>query len=588
MPSATTSELASATLAASCAGGGLQLAAAGTTWLTSPQSAAVRASTSSPVSSICRARLRPTARVSATMGVVQKSPIFTPGVAKAASSDGNRQVAGGHQLAAGGGGDALHLGDHRLRNGLNLRHQLRAHVEDAAVFVDVAAGHLAKIVAGAEDLAGRRQNHGADLAVAADLVQAANQLQHQVERQGVAALRAVQSHHRDGPLVSHANVFESHVATLPAPRLSRRCASPSGSENRYAGSTGNPFRGEPNESTGLLPSCRCRRACRDASFPDLVREAQPGLDRRARLGRSGCGRASRRQQVPAPRRRSKTAPDAVVRFAPVSLTIGKRYELSGWVRTEDLTVRDLDRSPIAIGAALDHGLHAVRRALGVRSAARSRGRGSPCKFIASRAQDQILLTAGNGGAFQRQGVVRRRQPRRSLVRRRVAHPRSRPDLRSGLSLSRRRLDLSPHRRQALRARLPARPPDGPRDSRIPGALRRRSRVDEDQWNQYRTTANALFLRGFDREILEEMRGIADGASDAGAKWLNRRIDLMDIVVANVTVEMGELRGRRVHDRHRTRRARASTSPPTPAQARFRHWIIAAPSPPPARPRATAR
>ena len=54
-------------------------------------------------------------------------------------------------------------------------------------------------------------------------------------------------------------------------------------------------------------------------------------------------------------------------------------------------------------------------------------------------------------------------------------------------------------------------------------------------------ANALFLRGFDREILEEMRGIADGAADAGAKWQGRRVDLIDIVVANVTVEMGELR-----------------------------------------------
>ena len=61
------------------------------------------------------------------------------------------------------------------------------------------------------------------------------------------------------------------------------------------------------------------------------------------------------------------------------------------------------------------------------------------------------------------------------------------------------------------------------------------------WDHLRTTANALFLRGFDREILEEMRGIADGASDAGAKWLDRRIDLIDIVVANVTVELGELR-----------------------------------------------
>ena len=44
--------------------------------------------------------------------------------------------------------------------------------------------------------------------------------------------------------------------------------------------------------------------------------------------------------------------DAAVRFLPVSLTIGKRYELSGWVRTEGLEVRDTDRSPIATGAAL--------------------------------------------------------------------------------------------------------------------------------------------------------------------------------------------------------------------------------------------
>src|SRR5450756_1094479 len=44
--------------------------------------------------------------------------------------------------------------------------------------------------------------------------------------------------------------------------------------------------------------------------------------------------------------------DACVRSAPVTLTIGKRYELSGWVRTEDLRVGDSGRTPIAIGAAL--------------------------------------------------------------------------------------------------------------------------------------------------------------------------------------------------------------------------------------------
>src|ERR1700757_573679 len=40
-----------------------------------------------------------------------------------------------------------------------------------------------------------------------------------------------------------------------------------------------------------------------------------------------------------------TSQDASIRSSPISLTIGKRYELNGWVRTEGLEVRDLDRSP---------------------------------------------------------------------------------------------------------------------------------------------------------------------------------------------------------------------------------------------------
>ena len=33
---------------------------------------------------------------------------------------------------------------------------------------------------------------------------------------------------------------------------------------------------------------------------------------------------------------------------------------------------------------------------------------------------------------------------------------------------------------------------------------------KESWQWGRTTSNALFLRGFDEEILQEMRGIADG------------------------------------------------------------------------------
>jgi hypothetical protein len=88
--------------------------------------------------------------------------------------------------------------------------------------------------------------------------------------------------------------------------------------------------------------------------------------------------------------------DACVRSAPISLTLGKRYELSGWVRTENLTVSDLDRSPIALGAALTM----ASMPFDVHSAAVGGTRAwtrLSLRFVASRTQDSILLTAGSGG-----------------------------------------------------------------------------------------------------------------------------------------------------------------------------------------------
>ena len=70
---------------------------------------------------------------------------------------------------------------------------------------------------------------------------------------------------------------------------------------------------------------------------------------------------------------------------------------------------------------------------------------------------------------------------RDLERVPIEHARSlaralrRHHLRPRLSLSGRRMDLSPHRRQTLRARLPARPPDGQGNPAVHGALRRRAR-----------------------------------------------------------------------------------------------------------------
>src|SRR5262245_52026875 len=60
------------------------------------------------------------------------------------------------------------------------------------------------------------------------------------------------------------------------------------------------------------------------------------------------------------------------------------------------------------------------------------------------------------------------------------------------------------------------------------------------WKTIRTLTDALFLRKLDREFLEEMKGIADGAADAGAKFDGRKLDLIDIAAVNVWQELDTL------------------------------------------------
>ena len=230
--------------------------------------------------------------------------------------------------------------------------------------------------------------------------------------------------------------------------------------------------------------------------------------------------------------------DSCISLAPIALTLGKSYQLSGWVRTEGLEVRDLDRSPIASGATLTM----ASMPFDVHSS--SVGGTEPwthlnLRFVASRTRDQVLLTVGNGGSFTGKAWFEGIQieesssdgewPARDAVE--TFGPAYRYPAAGWIYLH---IEGQPYERGYQHGHLMAR--------EIPEYLERCAATlgDKDHWHDYRTTANALFLRGFDKEILEEMRGIADGASDAGARWQDRRIDLMDIVVANVTVEMGEL------------------------------------------------
>ena len=126
----------------------------GATRLTSPSRSAVAASIDWPVNSMSSARLEPTLRPTGTEGVPQNRPLLMPEVAKVASRRGDGEIAGGDELAAGGRGDGLDLGDHRLRQAADRHHHGRAARQQVVVEGVVAARRdLAQVVAGREGAA---------------------------------------------------------------------------------------------------------------------------------------------------------------------------------------------------------------------------------------------------------------------------------------------------------------------------------------------------------------------------------------------------------------------------------------------------
>jgi hypothetical protein len=72
------------------------------------------------------------------------------------------------------------------------------------------------------------------------------------------------------------------------------------------------------------------------------------------------------------------------------------------------------------------------------------------------------------------------------------------------------------------------------------AAMRGHKAPAEAWNNTRTLVNALFLRRYDKEYLEEMKGIADGATAGGAKFEGRPVDLVDVVAMNAWPEIETL------------------------------------------------
>ncbi len=236
------------------------------------------------------------------------------------------------------------------------------------------------------------------------------------------------------------------------------------------------------------------------------------------------------------------ASDAMVRSAWITLRPGAHYEITGWARTESVEASDSGRSPVVVGATLSMAsmpfdVHSESLA-GTRDWTRLR-----LRFTAARTQDAVLLRVAEGGTFRGrvwfEGVSIEEigadsfSPAPETVR--AFGPAYRYPSAGWIYLH---IEGKPYERGYQHGYL--------MPKEIERYLERcASQIDpkarEAAWSWGRTSADALFLRGFDDEIREEMKGIADGAAAAGAKWHGRKVDLMDIVTANTIVELGDLR-----------------------------------------------
>ena len=119
---------------------------------------------------------------------------------------GHRQIAGRHQLAAGRGGDAAHLGDHRLRQAHDRLHQGRTGFEQldevglAAVGVGAPRSHLLEVMPGAEMIAGTAQDDRPDRPLGRDFVETGLQRSEHFLGQRIDRPRTIQ-HHAGDPVL---------------------------------------------------------------------------------------------------------------------------------------------------------------------------------------------------------------------------------------------------------------------------------------------------------------------------------------------------------------------------------------------------
>jgi hypothetical protein len=238
--------------------------------------------------------------------------------------------------------------------------------------------------------------------------------------------------------------------------------------------------------------------------------------------------------------------EATLASAPVALKVGELYRLSATIRTEGVKADALARYPTALGACLSMESFPFTNAS--QSVAGSSERKVSLLFLATSSTDRVQLHLGrNGkatGAAAFSGIKLEKVeditafiPLQTV---RWAGKGFRYEMGGWTFLH---IEGAPYARGRQHGELMA--DEIVRYMTKLGVLKNAADPVRG-WADQRQTADALFFRKYDVEFLEEMKGIADGAVKAGAKFRGRDLDLLDIVTLNSAVDMSSLQDGLTH------------------------------------------
>lgn len=226
---------------------------------------------------------------------------------------------------------------------------------------------------------------------------------------------------------------------------------------------------------------------------------------------------------------------------PLALKIGRLYRLSGWLRTQSAETDPIDRYPTPVAACL------TMESFPFTNHSPSLGETAPWQkietlFIATQSNDRVRLHLGFNGKAKGKAWfddirVEEVEDISAYIPMETVKwfgPAFRYTDKGWIFVH---IEGKPYQRGYQYGYLLS--------EEIPAYMRKLAYLEDHNvpnngWEQLRQLTNALMLRKYDDEYLEEMKGMADGAVKAGALFENRSIDLLDIVTLNSVVDIGQL------------------------------------------------